>query len=212
MASRYQLLQQLGSHRYLGVDTLLERKVEVHQIPYEDLGGRDGDWWLKRARPLLRLDGVDRQRLLDLSLTEDEGLLVVSEPVTGTALPSRVFDEGAPDQSLLRHIFRLLSLLQSAHAQGVVHGALSEAAVRVDVSGNVYLAHLTESWTRPDCVAADDVCAFGRLLQPRATPGSRFAALADRIAGGELSLEDCHGALNRLFPDVGEGPVGAGLR
>ena len=138
---RYRLLSPLGHGRYgrvfLADDPFLRREVAIKLISTRDplpplLTRRE-----VAALRLLDLPGV--VRLLDEGCIEGEeewSAFLVMEPVRGASFPGEV---GKRWSTLRRLLVRLLQVLRTMHAVGVVHRDLKPDHVRVRLDGQPVL-------------------------------------------------------------------------
>lgn len=106
--------------------------------------------FLAEARRAAALDHAHVDRVLHVGVTPDGHPFVVREPSEGKTVSALLDEVGSlPTESAVDIALALCEVLEQAHAQGLVHGALDATAVRlcwtVDGPSNVKLAELGTS-------------------------------------------------------------------
>ena len=149
LAGRYALEETLGKggmgRVWRAEDRLLQRPVAIKEVllPAE-LSGTDRDAVqgrvLREARAAARLTHPSVVTVYDV-LQEDGTAYIVMELVEGRTLAEVVSEDGAvPPEKVARIGLDVLSGLERAHAEGIVHRDVKPANVMLDRDGRVKLA------------------------------------------------------------------------
>jgi serine/threonine protein kinase len=152
IAGRYRLVRPLGRGGmgavWLGEDQLAGRQVAVKEIRAPDgAGADDRDVFAKRAlqeaRSAARLAHPNAVTLHDIipASAADDAVYLIMEYVEGATLSQLIQQEGPLSEPRTAGIaLQLLSILETAHALGIVHRDIKPANIMVNGRGQVKLA------------------------------------------------------------------------
>ena len=138
MVGRYALIEQIGSggfgETWRAYDEILDTDVAIKAFQYPDV--TDHDRYLREARSMARLSGVEGIAHVRDLIEEDERLYLVMDYVEGEDLSQLLAREGRLSQSQTLGILRPVSLaLEAMHGRGVVHRDVSPDNIRVTPEG-----------------------------------------------------------------------------
>jgi serine/threonine protein kinase len=201
---RYQLQGLIGSGAmgevYEAYDPAIERRIAVKVLRRELVSrGDDGVGWLERFRQEARAAG----RLLHphivtvLDYGEDGGTpFLAMEFVEGEAVDAVLKRQGRlGEQDALSVIMQVLSALEFAHANGVVHRDIKPGNILLTKSGLVKItdfgiARLESS----DLTLAGDILGTPSYMSPEQLAGKPADCRADLFAVGAVLFELLTGA------------------
>ena len=151
VAGRYQLIRPLGRGGmgavWLGEDALAGRKVAVKELRAPDgVSEAERDVFRKRAlqeaRSAARLAHPNAVVLHDIvpPTAADDAVYLIMEYVDGATLAQIVDREGRLSEQRVSAIaLQLLSILEAAHALGIVHRDVKPSNIMVTADGQVKL-------------------------------------------------------------------------
>jgi serine/threonine protein kinase len=151
VAGRYQLVRPLGRGGmgavWLGEDQLAGRQVAVKELrPPDGLSPEEQDVFRRRAlseaRSAARLTHPNAVTLHDIipASPADDAVYLIMEYVAGASLGQLVDEQGALSEPRTAEIaLQLLSVLDAAHALGIVHRDIKPANIMITPAGQVKL-------------------------------------------------------------------------
>src|ERR1700761_9528861 len=152
IAGRYRLIRPLGRGGmgavWLGEDLLAGRQVAVKEVRAPD-GVSDAEREVFRRRALpearsaARLSHPNAVTLHDIipASADDDAVYLILDDVDGATLAQLVQRDGPLGEARATGIaFQLLSILDAAHALGVVHRDIKPANIMITAGGQVKLA------------------------------------------------------------------------
>jgi len=138
MVGRYKLIEQIGSggfgETWRAYDEMLDTDVAIKAFRYPDPA--DHDRYLREARSMARLSGVEGIAHVRDLIEEDERLYLVMDYVEGEDLSQLLAREGRLTQGQMLSILEpVSSALEAMHGRGVVHRDVSPDNIRVTPEG-----------------------------------------------------------------------------
>ena len=135
---RYALMEQIGSggfgETWRAYDEMLDTDVAIKAFRYPD--DADHDRYLREARSMARLSGVEGIAHVRDLIEEGEQLYLVMDYVEGEDLSQLLAREGRLSQGQTLHILEpVSSALEAMHGRGVVHRDVSPDNIRVTPEG-----------------------------------------------------------------------------
>ncbi|MEV0797475.1 serine/threonine-protein kinase [Kribbella sp. NPDC050281] len=230
VAGRYRLRSLLGrgamGRVWLAEDELLCRPVALKQHLANDTGSVEAARAararsLNEARTAARVSHDGVVRILDL-VREGSLPWIVMEPLSGQTLAQVIATEGPlPIDRVIRLALRLLDVLRSVHAAGIVHRDVKPGNVQLCADGRVVLTDFgvacmrDEDFDYPQGLVAGSP-AFMSPEQLRgdepAPPSDLFSLGATLYAAVEGRTPFDQGGLWATLTAVAENPPGPWLR
>ena len=152
VAGRYRLVRPLGRGGmgavWLGEDQLAGRQVAVKELrPPAGVSQQEQDVFRRRAlaeaRSAARLTHPNAVTLHDIipASPDDDAIYLIMEYVDGATLAQLIADQGPLTEPRAAGIaLQLLSILEAAHALGIVHRDIKPANIMITAAGQVKLA------------------------------------------------------------------------
>ena len=151
VADRYRLEHRLGQGGmgtvWLGEDQLAGRQVAVKELrPPQGLPGTDQENFTRRAlqeaRSAARIQHANAVTLFDVipATADDDAVYLIMEYVHGRTLADVITENGPVGDEYAKAIgLQLLSILEAAHALGVVHRDIKPANIMITAAGEAKL-------------------------------------------------------------------------
>ena len=151
VAGRYRLVRSLGRGGmgavWLGEDQLAGRQVAVKELrPPAGVGQEEQDVFRRRAlseaRSAARLTHPNAVTLYDVipASPADDAVYLIMEYVAGASLAQLVAEQGPLSEPRAAEIaLQLLSVLDAAHALGIIHRDIKPANIMITPAGQVKL-------------------------------------------------------------------------
>ena len=159
--SQYELLEELASGPEGAVRVARDPRLSRQVLIWLPTPGAAAERVLAAARKLAQAPHPGLLAVHDLGETSAQPF-VATERVEGA--PFEQWRQGRPSKPILRAVIEVGEALSALHAQGLSHGDLQAADVRVEAGGRARLADL--GWARPASRSSDaqaDQKAFAAL-------------------------------------------------
>ena len=208
----YRLIEQIGSGG-MGVvfrahDEQLRRDVAVKLLPHELFSDADSrERFRKEALAVGRLNHPNIAMAFDFG--EQDGIdYLVTEYIPGANLDEKIAKQPLPQKTVLEFAIQLLSGLEAAHRENVIHRDLKPGNIRINRDGQLKildfgLAKLVEPFDEnaDTATVTTDASVSGTLpyMAPELLRSEESDARADIWAAGAVLYEMSTG--KRAFPD-----------
>jgi len=217
LGDRYEILERIGSGGmslvYRAHCSYLRRDVAIKILrnQYAD----DAEFlrhFRREARAAARLSHPNIVNIYDVGQDEDlEISYIIMELVTGQSLKSILAEHGPLDlDDALAITDQILSALESAHKNGVIHRDIKPDNVMVDESGRVKVADfgIARAQGTGTFVPGDKIVGSVRYMSPEQARGRHTDARSDLYSVSIVLYEMLTGAV----PFDGDSTIGVALR